>query len=347
MVFTLFLFGDRPLKQKIRDIFLVTTVASLPLAAWLIRNIVIADTATDRIFAVHLFSLDHTKQLINALYELVLPISISGWARALHFGAAAALILVSLPLLYRRNSTTHNLNTVRIVLPALCIEFFLTYIVFLVVSISFFDAATPLDARILMLPFLVIIIAGISLAWSLSSALESRSVWYGFSLFVFFSVTVNLVPAVYETLDIHTNGRGLVSQRWRNSDTIASVMSLAKNMRIYSNTPDSIQFLTGRRAVSIPASVDPITLKPNHDYEEQLQVMCREVRDGHAFVVYLNVAGLWYLPLLQELERKCVMAVFSILDDGVIYGRKRKQVHQDTAPDESHAVFIPATEVGR
>ena len=322
VVYGLLFFGNRPLKYKIGDTILVAAVASLPLTSWFIRNILVAERATNRAFAVHPFAFEHAKQLIITMYDFVLPISISGWMKALHLVIVAALFLVSLLFLHRKNYIRRNANIINVILPALCIVFFLTYISFLVISISFFDALTPLDGRILLPAFLAISVAGISLAWSLSSALGSRIVWYGFILFVFFSVTINGAWAVTEAVDIHRNGRGFTSREWKNSKTIASVMSLAKGMKIYSNGPDVIQFFTGRTVTNIPYVTDPLTLEPNQDYEEQLKVICREVGEGKAFIVYLNgITFRWFLPTLKEVESDCVMPVLARSDDGVIYGR--------------------------
>ena len=319
-------FAERPRKQKIGDSFLVATVTLLPLVSWLIRNIVLTGSATDRSPAVHLFGLRHASQLVHTMYDLTLPISIPGWTQILQLGVALALFLIVLALLRKKHSIEsyirRNTSAVHMVLPALCIIFFMTYVAFLVISISFFDAHTPLNDRILLPAFLAIAVAGISLTWSLSSALDSRIAWNAFILLLLLSIAISGTQAVAEASDIHRNGRGYTSRQFRDSRTIAAVISLPQDMEIYSNGRDAIQFLTGRAVTSIPLVAHPGTLQPNERFEEELQLVCRKVRKGEGMVVFLNsIVWRWYLPTQEELESACGLPVLARLDDGAIYAQ--------------------------
>jgi hypothetical protein len=104
------------------------------LACWLVRNLVIAKSATDRTFAIHPFGLNHAAELIDTLYDFFLPISISDHAKGLQLALAAALLVLAVSLLRRKNYIHRNEN---IVLPALCLAFSLSYIAVLVISASF------------------------------------------------------------------------------------------------------------------------------------------------------------------------------------------------------------------
>ena len=340
IVCTLLFFGNRSIKHKIADIFVATIVALLPIASWLIRNILATGTATNRTLAVHVVTFHRAQGLIDTLYGFTLPMSMPGssWTRTLLFGVAMALFLILVSFLRRRNYIRRNANTVRIILPTICIVFFLTYIPFLLIYVSFVDAHVPFDSRILLPAFLTITVASVSLIWSLSSVLASRIVWYGFILFVVLSLIINSAAAIAVAGDIHGSGRGYTSRKWRNSETIASVTSLAKDVKIYSNGPDVIQVLTGRTATMIPFVTYPTTRKPNRDLDGQLQVMCSKVIGDEAVVVYFNeITWRWYLPTLKDLEVKCIMPVLARLDDGVIYGRSRAVSEQGATPSGDYA----------
>jgi hypothetical protein len=154
-------------------------------------------------------------------------------------------------------------------------------------------------------------------------------VWYAFILFVLLSVTINGAREVAVVVDTYRNGSGYTSRQWQNSETIAAVISLPKDMEIYSNGQDAIQFLTGRAVTNIPLVAYPGTLQLNQYFEEELQVICREVIEGEAIVVYLNgITWRWYLPTRNELESKCTMPVLARLDDGAIYARPKAQAEQ-------------------
>ena len=321
IVLALLLLGNRSIKHKMRDMIAFAGIALAPLALWLLRNVMIAQSSTNREFAFHPFNLDHTKNLISTMYDFALSISIPGWTKAIYVGVTAALFLLGVALLHRKMYIKQNATSIGIVLPAVCIIFSLIYLVFLVISISFFDAETPLNHRILLPALLALTVAGISLAWSLSKAFTQQRIWYGFVLIVFFSVSINVNHAIANAVDIHNNGSGYTSRYWKHSETIAYLSDVRDVRKIYSNGPDVIRFLTGKEAVAIPAKVSPFTRRLNEDYEEQLNQMVRECREGKALIAYLNgVTWRWYLPSIEEIESTGNLPVLSRIQDGAIYG---------------------------
>lgn len=330
IVCILLFLGDRSMKQKIKDSVIFAVIALLPLVLWLVRNVMIAEATTGRSFAVHSLGFQHVKQLVATMNIFVFPVSTPDWSKALYIGFASVLFLISIIFLYKKNYIRNNKHTVRVAFPFLCILFFLTYISFLAISISFFDAHTRLNTRILLPAYLAIVMSGVSLAWFFSFVLNNRLIWYGFILYIFLSVAINSPSAVAVARDINRNGYGYTSRQWTNSETVNRVTTVADDVKIYSNGPDVIQLLTGRMVTMIPNVTDAGTLKQNENYEEQMQLMCRELKEGKAILVYLNrIDRRWYLPTLQEMNTKCVMPILANLNDGIIYGRLKTQTKQD------------------
>jgi hypothetical protein len=283
----------------------------------------IAQSTTNREFAFHPVGLHHVKTLIITMYDFILPISISPWIKAIHFGVAVALFLLGFAIIYRKTYSKQNATSMGIVLPALCVIFSVIYIVFLVISISFFDAHTPLDDRILLPAILALTIAGITLVWSLSEALTRRWIWHGFVVLALFSVSINAIPAIARSVDIHKNGSGYTSRYWNQSEIIAYLADFPDVRTIYSNGPDVIDFLTGKKAVMIPAKVSAGTRKVNEDYEEKLNQMISECREGKALIVYFKgITWRWYLPSIEEVESTGNVPVLSRMQDGVICGTR-------------------------
>ncbi len=323
MVLALVLLGNRPIKHKLRDTIVFTGIAVLPLASWLIRNVVIAQTVANREIAFHPFSLSHAKKLIITMYDFVLTIYISAWMMTLHLAVAAVLFVLGLVFLHRTMYIKHNVTSVGIVLPALCILYSFAYVTFLIITISFVDAHTPVDHRILLPAFLALAVAGISLAWSVSEALCDRYISYSFVFFVLFSVSINSDNAISMALDLHKNGSGYTSQTWKHSETLAYLSEVRDLSVIYSNGPDIIRFLTGKEAVMIPKKIFPHTRRLNENYEEQVSQVAQECREGRALVVYLNeVTWRWYLPAIKEVESIENLPVLRRMQDGVVYGTR-------------------------
>ncbi len=352
MAIALLLLGNRPIKHKLRDVIVFAGIAVLPLASWFIRNVVIAQTVANREITFHPFSLSHAKQLIITMYDFVLTtragaklficaygpsdpnattvadlceegLSISARLMTLHLVVAVVLFFLGLILLRRTMYIKRNGASVGIVLPALCIFYSLAYVAFLIITISFVDAHTPVDHRLLLPTFLAFAVAGISLAWSVSEALCQRYVWYSFVLFVLFSVSINSGNAISIASYLHENGSGYTSQTWKHSEILFYLSEVRDGSEIYSNGADIIRFLTGRQAVMIPQKIFPRTRRSNENYEEQVSQMVRECREGRALFVYLNnVTWRWYLPSIKEVESIAKLPVLRRMQDGVIYGTR-------------------------
>jgi hypothetical protein len=323
MALAFLLLEKRPLKRKMRDIIIGIGVAALPLVAWSIRNIRIAESATDREFAFHPVGLHQMKELIITISAFFVPVSIPAWIKAIHVGTAVALFLFGLALLYRKTWIKKNATSTCVILPGIWVIYSLTYLVFLVVSISFFDANTPFESRVLLPAILALTMASFTLAWSLAEALGRRWIWYGFLFVALLSVGINGGPAVAKAVNIHRDGSGYTSRYWKHSEIIAFLSALPHLRTIYSNRPEAIRFLTGKEAVMIPAKVFPITRRVNEDYEGKLKQMAQECNDGKALIVqFSDVASRWYLPSIEEVESMGRLPILSRVQEGVIYGTR-------------------------
>jgi hypothetical protein len=299
MAGVLLFFSERPLRRKLGETLLLTVVASLPLAAWLIRNSICTGMATNRNLTLHPMGPD----------------------RALLLGCGAALALACGVLLRRKNGLRRESHTVPCTLPALCLAFCLTYLLGLAVSLSLFDADTPLDGRILAPAFLTFLIPGLALAWTDASAWPYRLLRGGICFVVLLLVVLNLLQAGPEFMRFHKNASGYTSRKWAHSATLAAVSALPAGITLYSNGPDAILFLTGRSATMLPRIFSPLTLKPNPEYPAQWSTMAREVQEGRAVVVYLARLRRTCLPAQRELESTWAIPVLARLTDGALYGR--------------------------
>ena len=326
----LFLLEKRDIKLKIRDIIIFTIVASIPLALWLIRNILIAQTATNREFSIHLVGFGHVKSFLYTMYNSFIPISILPKIKMVRiasavvfFALATVFFLGGGSIIYRKADRKQNPTSMAMVLPLLCAIYYVIYVVFLFIHISLLDANTPLNNRILLPAILALIPVSVALAWSLSEKLGRRWIRYGFILLVLFSVSVNANPAIKTAMDIHNNGRGYTSRYWNNSEIIAYLSISHEARTIYSNGTDAIRFLTKKEAVWIPPKVFPNTLRANQDYEKELNQMIHKCIEGKALIVYFNsITWRWYLPTTQEIESSGNLPVIIKTQEGVIYGKR-------------------------
>jgi len=317
----LLLVGNRPLRRRLMDILLATTVACLPLGVWLIRNVMLAHTSTNRTVAFHPIGADHVKGVMLTMHDFMLAVSIPNWMKALHLLGAIGLLLLAFAILHRTNNLRLNAGAVRIILPLLCILFALTYIAVLLITVSFFDALTPLDARLLLPVFVCLIVVAVSLAWSVSQALKKPLVWWSFLVFVVLCSSINAGHTVALASNVHMNGMGYTSRNWQDSPTIAWVKSVRAAVTLYSNGADVMHFQIARDVMMIPNYLDPMTGRPNPAYHEQWQRLCNECAAGKALIVYLDHIRREYLPTPEHLTSTCNLSVVHRADDGTVYGQ--------------------------
>ena len=168
MIIALLFFRDWPLRKRIHDIFLAITVAIFPLLLWMFRNIMVAQSATNRIFTIHPIDFSHIRSLFGTIYYFTFPISIPLSAKILYFCVITVLSIVGMAILRKTKYISNNANSTVITLPAICTSFLFNYIFFLIISICFFDAHIPLDYRLLLPALLVLILNISSLCYSLS-----------------------------------------------------------------------------------------------------------------------------------------------------------------------------------
>ena len=321
------LFSHFPAKRKLRDLAIIISIASVPIGIWLARNCIVAHTSTNRGFAVHPAGLAHVKRLIKTLVAFILPGPVPGWVAGIFFAGLGVLVLLALWVLYRRKYIEENKDSVCVMLPSLGICFSFVYIAFIFVSISLLDATTPFDDRILLPVFVFLALGMISLACSVSQSLRNPTIWRAVVLCILLSVGINSIRAAKAAVCTHIEGRGYNSRKWNASPTVLLVKAIrGPRMKIYSNGPEVINFMTGSDACTIPRLWLPLSMQQNQDYEKQLQVMCRECLDGRAIIVWLNDESFSKCSWLPSAEKMNLshrgIPVLKQTADGAIYGRE-------------------------
>ena len=150
------------------------------------------------------------------------------------------------------------------------------YPIFLLGSISFFDAVTNLSHRFLfpMYPGMVVLasLALVAAFRSLSGMRVSRIVLVA-SVVAF--VCGNAVALAAHAQRINRDGLGYSGRVWRSSPAIAHIRTLPTSTTIYSDRPELIYFLTRRVARSIPATSNPMSGQPNHNLPAEIQELRR------------------------------------------------------------------------
>ncbi len=168
----------------------------------------------------------------------------------------------------------------------------LVYLGFLVITLSFFDASTPLNDRILSVVYLPgIILACSGLAW-LWVWLKTRSRVLPWLLPVFcLAWTVFSAKDGYATVArLAQEGQGFAHRGISGSPAMQLIRSLPPGI-IYSNKPGAIFLLTAKTAYVTPTPLDPVTNQPRQGFAEDLAAMQQRVESGKAILVIFGLRG--------------------------------------------------------
>src|SRR5919108_1755174 len=286
----------RPLSHRMRECFFLSFASSLLLAAWMIKNLLVAGNATNRTLAFHPIGLDHLKLLVSNFCNFFFPVNVSPWFKLVAIGSMAAVIIVQL---YRQQP-----SILAKILLSLIVVFSGVYVSFLIVSMSLFDAFTEFEYRILAPLGVFALLVTVSVCLRLAITADRTWVRWLAGAFVLSVLVANLPQLWRMSSDLHSNGYYYSARRWKESQTLAFVRSVPETVTLYTNDPHAIGYLLGRRARSLPLKISPTSLIPAPEFARSMRAMCDDVAHKGAMVVFLNERR-WYLPTTEELQTAC------------------------------------------
>ncbi|MDR3574627.1 MAG: hypothetical protein P4L50_12240 [Anaerolineaceae bacterium] len=315
--------SHQQMNRRFRHTIIWLVIACAPLVIFLTRNLLTAGSTVDRSLVFHpakSFIAHVTSNLIIFIDPIQLPLML----KLAIFGLLAASLIAVLIILFKGQIRSINLRDVDwrslgVVLPVSCVLFSIFYLLFLYISISFLDASTEINYRIVS-PMIVILIAAIfSMTWTLSQKLRIPASWWGFLLIVCLSISIKTPDAIQSVASIQNNSFGYTSQQWRISKSIAYVKTLPADLKIYSNAADVLGFLTDKESLFIPEKWHSTTKLTNPLYNAEIEAMCKDIKENKAVLVYLSQIQRRYLPTQKEIMSTCQLPILQGFVDGTVY----------------------------
>jgi len=314
--------------EKSADMLLFCLIALAPLSAWIIRNKMFSGTFTSRNFAYHLVPAEHFHKIIQTFSAwFLLPDSMTEFSKILFlcgFGLAAFVLML---LLLKKQTEFHKSENTGISYgPLISGISIAVYILFLLVSISFFDVHTPLDHRILGPVFPIIIVGGFTLVYKLTRVynLSSKINWL-LSVLVLICIAFQLKISIPLTFEWSEEGRGYASSKWKNSKTLNLTRSLPSEITVFTNEPEVLELLADRKAKRIPNIANPENRKRNPNFESEIETMINEMIQENAVLVYFNIGEKrYYLPKSKDIARNLPVDIIYKGHDGIIFRAKSK-----------------------
>jgi hypothetical protein len=329
-VIGILLFAPAKQRRRLRDTLLFTGLSTLPILVWLINNMVVAGTVANREFVFHPIGKHQVSQALTTLASwLFIPDTARtvvklGVIVLLALGVCAAFGLV---MRQEKNAESGpvfmHLEAIPMIVKLLVI-FLLVYPAILVFSLTFFDANTPLDRRILSPIFVLALVLICYALIEVFNRLGKQSIikWAVVILICVFC-TAYLAKGAGLLVQSYREGNGFNSATWQGSQTLKSLQQLPRRVYIYSNAPDGIFLQTGRPASVLPEKFDVVEQRPNLDFNKNMEIMLDRIEDG-GVLVYFSGLDWPNLPDEQELVQALPLRVLGQYSDGTIYAAAPK-----------------------
>ena len=196
----------------------------------------------------------------------------------------------------------------------------LVYLIGLIISISFFDANTPLDNRILSPCLVLSYVASFSYLASVLKSTGKPRIIFASIYFVWILYFLINLPALIEwTYGAHTAGIYYASKEWRNSQSIQYVNEIPDAVKIYSNAPDAIYLITGRLVYSIPPKIDLMSKKTNQSFFQEMTILKEDIQSKKGYLILFTKINRNDFPQAEEMNKLIGKQPDIIFSDGVVF----------------------------
>lgn len=316
------LFSRQSHWKRLQDCLVFALIAGLPIFAWSMRNKMVSASSTDRSAIYHGLTPAQGKQAAETVRNWAMPdLGLGTFPVAVSCSIAMLMLLALLaapPLFWAR---TREAGDERSRLPYLLWLFSLIYMGTILASVSYFDAGTPLDDRILS----PVYAAGLLLAVCVAHRCAAR--WpaafragVAVAIMLFIAGVLESGP---QLLKWHRSGIGMNRRLWVKSATLAEFdkLRVPKDAVVYSNGADAIEFRTGRPVWLLPGKTNEATRQSNPQYAKEIEEMGNRLRRSHGFIVLFhdNLVARSYLPTEDDLRAALPLRAVRKSDDGAIY----------------------------
>ncbi len=287
---------------------IVTLISLLPMVFWSLFNILRGSKPANRDIVWHMPGQQHLSQANATLADWFHVPQNYGWLVIL-------LLVISLIWAFSYGTRARKSgNTLSRPLIPLYGLFIVAYIVFLLASISLADYHTPLDGRILVPVFPVVIV----LLSEIISIVPGKHVSLLLLVAIMSLLAMNVSKSVELMVTSKKNGLGFASRNIREMQIIQTVRKLPSKWEVFTNSPEVFSLYLPQGSTMFPRKKHPGTQLDNEQYTAQMEEM-RKTADALVFFTGMNYR--YYLPGASELNVQPGFRLVYSQTDGAIWVR--------------------------
>lgn len=323
VVLALLFFRRSSFRQKMIDAFIFGLFSILPLALWFLRNLFVVGSTSGREIAFHPATLEH---FWHVMYTVTSWLHIADMTPGfIWIGVWFAVFIGAVGVLWSRRQKQHGVgNKTRLIPPMIRLQalFIVNYGLFLVFSISFVDANTPLDDRILAPVFVSgLILAMFLVGEAIRLVGDRRKTAASVAVAVPLALLAiaNTAQGISRVATSRAEGLGYATPRWQQSPLVAEVKSLPADTVIFSNAPEVIALFADRPATRLPRHFSKMAQAENADYEAEVAEVKKTVQEREGVIVFFSGLDRPVMTI-EELHGRLSLRPLTVVADGAIYG---------------------------
>jgi hypothetical protein len=331
----LFLGGRSSWKDRLLEAVGYGIVGGAPMAAWMLRNRLVAGSLSERTISTYRLTMAHARQALDTATAWIWP---SGAGTTTADLLMLVLFLIGaglmLGLLFVPRKAIPQAAGSAVLAGGVLSLFTALYMLVLLFSKAFVDPDFPFDSRILsplhvaMWLFLLCAAAAVlswHAAWTSERWPRARRLGtflVGAAVAIVFAL--QLAQSVHWVDRAYVRGLGYASKSWQESTLLAYLRTLPADLPIYSNGPDVILDRTERPAYKLPGRPKAGSPKSQQLFETRLEAM-RDVLTSNGGLI-VTFEGITWRSLVngEELRPYMPLRILFQSDQGVIY-----QVEED------------------
>ena len=267
-----------------------------PVAAWLVRNALITGNASNRQILSHWVTMDDLRHGVMILWRWLFPSRYGGmdapvrwmvWAAAAFMGLSLIFCLIIMIIMSRAD---HSPDSPALLSIWTWLLFIVGYNLFVVLTISLFDASVNIEERILFPAFMIFFLIFPTIFGRLLKTGNYLPSLLPLAAVIFFTVTFALDTATHLS-DMAEHGYGWGWEGWNTSPAMQIIRGLPEDKVIYSNQIEAVSLWTGRGSYALLDPVDPSSEQVREGYQDTLNEIRRQVNDGEAVLVFFGITS--------------------------------------------------------
>lgn len=278
------------LKERWKEALIFVFLSSLPIFTWLLSNSLLRGESTNRTLIFNPVTFEHLEELLNVFLNW-LQVPYVNWL-------STPLVLLLAGFLCWALVFSDASSTCRRIVGGL-LMCFLAYIAFIFLSISFIDAYTPVDRRILLPAWLVLFLAVFLL---LLEFWNRKVLTVPLMVVLLMVMLVNIGQTKGQFQESVSKGIGFLKKGAAQSPLLQLVVQQKKvagnTKTIYTNAADYVFILTGEEVEGLPPTYMPVKKTDNPEFLTKMAGIVEQVDIGQAVIVYFDKFSWrqYYLP---------------------------------------------------